>query len=245
MDFTPFLVGFVIMSLSSLAIYAKGSKAPGAIHHTYMHATVPFIAATAYLAMTFAIGDLVKLDGTVTFVARYLDWTFTTPILLAGLVMTALQRRREMAGYLVAIVTLDVLMIVAGLVSSLALVPVIKWIWFGWSSAAFLGVLYILWVPLRAANRALGGPMTAAYAKNLTALSVLWILYPIVFAVGPEGLRSLSNDATSWSILILDVAAKVVYALYAANNVEKAMDDAVADEGVLDEVGTWRADARR
>ena len=238
MDFTPFLVGFVIMSLSCLAIYAKGSKAPEAVHQTYMHATVPFIAATSYLAMTFAIGDIVKLDGTVTFVARYLDWTFTTPILLAGLVLTALHGRREMSGYLVAIITLDVLMIVTGLISSLAVAPVIKWVWFGWSCAAFLGVLYILWVPLRAVSVTLGGAMTGAYFKNVTALTVLWVLYPLVFAVGPEGVKSASTDATSWAILVLDVAAKVVYAFYAATNIERAL----REDGSLGT--TTRADGR-
>ena len=234
MDFTPFLIGFVIMSLSSVAIYAKGSKLPAIRHHTYMHAAVPFIAATAYLAMTFAIGDILKLDGTVTLVARYIDWTFTTPILLSGLVLVALHERRGSAGFIVSIVVLDVLMILTGLLSSLAVLPFLKLVWFAWSCAAFLGVLYILWVPLRAISRGLGGPITAAYAKNLSVLSIVWILYPVVFAVGPEGIRAVSNDATSWAILVLDVVAKVIYAFYAASNIEKAWREAPTSADALD-----------
>jgi bacteriorhodopsin len=237
MDFTPFLVGFVIMSLSSVAIYAKGSKLPAIRHHTYMHAAVPFIAATAYLAMTFAIGDFVKPDGTVTLVARYVDWTFTTPILLSGLVLVAMHERRGSMGFVVSIVVLDVLMIVTGLMSSLAILPALKLVWFGWSCAAFLGVLYILWGPLRAISRGIGGPIDTAYAKNLSVLSIVWILYPVVFAIGPEGLRSVSDNATAWAILVLDVVAKVVYAFFAAANVEKAWHGASADAG-------YDADAR-
>ena len=224
MDMTPFAVGFVIMSLASLAIYAKGSKAPPVRHHTYFHATVPFIAATAYLAMTFGIGDFLKIDGTVTLTARYADWAVTTPILLSGLVLTALHERREAAGFLVAIITLDVLMILTGLISSLAVLPVVKLVWFLWSSAAFLGVLYILWVPLRTISRNDGGPLNGAYVKNLTMLSIVWVLYPVVFAIGPEGIRSLTPDASAWAILVLDVIAQVVYAVVAASNIERAVN---------------------
>ena len=223
MALTPFFVGFVIMSLSSLAIYGTGSKLEPTRHHTYYHATVPFIAATAYLAMAFGIGDVLKIDGTVTLMARYADWTFTTPILLAGLVLTALHERKEASGFLVAIIALDVLMIVTGLISSLAVVPFVKLVWFLWSTAAFLGVLYILWVPLRTLSRSYGGPLDTAYAKNLSALSIVWILYPVVFAVGPEGIQSMSPNASAWAILVLDVVAKVVYAFFAAANIDRAV----------------------
>ena len=223
MALTPFFVGFVIMSLSSLAIYATGSKLEPTRHHTYYHATVPFIAATAYLAMAFGIGDVLKIDGTVTLMARYADWTFTTPILLAGLVLTALHERKEASGFLVAIIALDVLMIVTGLISSLAVIPFVKLVWFLWSTAAFLGVLYILWVPLRALSRSYGGPLDPAYTKNLSVLSIVWILYPVVFAVGPEGIQSMSPTASAWAILVLDVIAKVVYAFFAATNIDRAV----------------------
>lgn len=220
--FIPFLIGFTVMSLSSIAIYAKGSKELPIRHHTYFHATVPFIAATAYLAMAFAIGDIMKPDGSITFVARYMDWSITTPILLAGLTLAALHDRKEAAGFMVAIITLDVLMIVTGLLSSLALVPWVKLIWFLWSCAAFLGVLYILWVPLRGISRNLGGAMDKAFNKNLLFLTVVWVLYPVVFAVGPEGTGAITTEASVWAILVLDILAKVVFAFYAAGNLEAA-----------------------
>ena len=60
MDGMAFLIGFTILSLGSLAIYVTGSKEPPSRHHTLLHASVPFIAATAYLAMAFGIGTLIK-----------------------------------------------------------------------------------------------------------------------------------------------------------------------------------------
>ncbi|WP_174297444.1 bacteriorhodopsin [Sphingomonas bacterium] len=230
MDSTPLLIGFVIMSLASLAIFAVGSKLPSVREHTYYHSIVPFIAATSYLAMTFGIGDFFKLDGTVTLTARYIDWSITTPILLTGLVVTALFGRKSDPGFLVSVITLDVLMIVAGLISSMSTLPAMKLVWFAWSCAAFLGVLYILWGPLRAISRSEGGAMDGAYAKNLVFLTVVWILYPVVFAIGPEGVHAITPLATIWAILVLDVVAKVVYAFYVAANIDKAMKSMVAPE---------------
>lgn len=226
MDQTAFLVGFTIMSLASLAIYATGSKVPPSQHHTLLHASVPFLAATAYLAMAFGIGTIVKADGAATYVARYLDWSVTTPILLAGLVLTAFHERGrtgEVGGFLTAIIVLDVMMIVTGLISSLADLPALKWIWFGWSCAAFAGVLYLLWVPLRQIAVANGSVLGAAYGRNLTFLTIVWFLYPIVFYLSPEGIGAISDPAAVWAILVMDVVAKVVYAFYAAANLDKAL----------------------
>lgn len=226
MNQPAFLIGFVVMSLASLAIYARGSKEPPARHHTLLHASVPFIAATAYLAMAFGIGTVLKADGTLTYFARYADWSVTTPILLAGLVLTAFHERGrtvDVGGFLTAIIVLDVLMILTGLVSSLAVEPAVKWIWYAWSCAAFVGVLYLLWVPLRRLAMEGGDAIGAAYAKNVTFLTILWFLYPIVFLVGPEGTKSVSDSASVWAFLVMDILAKVAHAFFAASNLDQAL----------------------
>ncbi len=228
MDQTAFTIGFSVMSLASLAIYAKGSKTAPSLHHTLLHAAVPFIAATAYLAMAFGIGTLIKIDGSATYLARYVDWTFTTPILLSSLVLLAFHERGktgEVGGYLTAIIVLDVLMIVTGLISSLAATPVIRWVWFLWSCVAFLGVLYLLWGPLRALAVERGHALGQAYTKNVAFLTVVWFLYPIVFLVGPEGLKVITDPSSVWAILVMDIIAKVIYAFYAASNLEKALHE--------------------
>jgi len=222
---TPLLIGFIIMSLASLAIYAKGAHRGPLTSHTLIHAAVPFIAATAYLSMYLGVGNLIKPDGTVTYIARYLDWAFTTPLLLAGVVSSAYLAAREregQAGFVASIVTLDVVMIVTGLVASLAPYGTLKWVFFAWSCAAFAGVLYLLWKPLAALageQPALG----AAYRHNTGFLSVLWLIYPVVFAVGPEGVWMVSDAATVWVFLVLDVLAKVVYAFTSERNLKAAL----------------------
>ena len=226
MNQTAFLIGFAVMSLGSLAIYATGKKSYPSGHHTLLHASVPFIAATAYLAMAFGIGTLLTIDGSITYLARYIDWSVTTPILLAGLVLVAFHDHGKpgaVGGYLTSIIVLDVLMIVTGLISSLAPPSPAKWIWYAWSCVAFLGVLYLLWVPLLKLARSRGAALGTAYTKNVTFLTVIWFLYPIVFLLGPEGMKIITDPASVWAFLVMDIVAKVVYAFYAAANFDKAL----------------------
>jgi len=195
---------------------------------------VPFIAATAYLAMAFGIGTLFKLDGSVTYLARYLDWSVTTPILLSSLVLLAFHehgRTGEVGGHLTAIIVLDVLMIATGLVSSLTGPLFAKWVWYAWSCVAFLGVLYLLWGPLRMLAKSRGMALGTAYNKNVAFLTVIWFLYPIVFLIGPEGIKIITDPTSVWAILIMDVVAKVVYAFYAASNLDKALEQHSTERG--------------
>lgn len=235
MDQTAFLIGFSVMALASLAIYATGSKTFPSRHHTLMHASVPFIAATAYLAMAFGYGNLTLDSGTTVYMARYADWSVTTPILLTGLVMLAFHEHGkpgEMGGFLTAIIVLDVMMIVTGLISSLAETAAGKWVWYLWSCAAFLGVIYLLWGPLRRMAAERGSALAGAYNKNVALLTVVWFIYPVVFLIGPEGLKIISDPASIWAFLILDIIAKVFYAFYAAANLEKALRYAKRDGAV-------------
>lgn len=68
-----------------------------------------------------------------------------------------------------------------------------------------------------------GGALGAAYRKNVTFLTIVWFLYPVVFLVGPEGLKIISDPASVWAILVMDIIAKVAYAFYAASNLDKAL----------------------
>ncbi|MEZ3498547.1 bacteriorhodopsin [Pantoea sp. KPR_PJ] len=226
MDQTAFLIGFSVMAIASLVIYATGGKKFPSRHHTLMHASVPFIAATAYLAMALGVGNLTLDSGTVVYMARYADWSITTPLLLAGLVMLAFHEQGkpgEMGGFLTAIIVLDVMMIVTGLLSALAESAGTKWVWYLWSCAAFLGVVYLLWGPLRVMATERGTALAGAYAKNVTLLTVVWFIYPVVFLAGPEGLKIITDPSSIWAFLVLDIIAKVFYAFYAASNLEKAL----------------------
>lgn len=69
------------------------------------------------------------------------------------------------------------MMIITGLVSALATTFAAKWVWYLWSCAAFLGVVYLLWGPLRTIAAGRGRAMAVAYNKNVALLTVVWFIY--------------------------------------------------------------------
>jgi len=77
-----------------------------------------------------------------------------------------------------------------------------------------------------------GSALAGAYNKNVALLTVVWFIYPVVFLIGPEGLKIISDPASIWAFLILDIIAKVFYAFYAAANLEKALRYAKRDGAV-------------
>lgn len=226
----PLTIGFVVMSLGSLAIYAHGDKRNEFLHHTQFHSVVPFIAATAYLAMAVGIGRLEMANGESLFLARYFDWAITTPILLTGLILTALHEHPRHSTHILPAVVLDALMIVTGLLAAISENEAAKWMWFGWSCVAFLGVIYLLLGPVMKATRQLGGKMTGVYKANLVFLLVVWLIYPVEWALGPQGLGVLDTAGDAWAILVLDVTAKVVYGFVATARFKKlSLADAERD----------------
>ena len=222
-DFLPLIIGFSVMALASLAIFAHGSKHPEIRHHTQFHSVVPFIAATAYLAMALGIGKQPIANGEAVYLARYVDWSVTTPILLTGLALTGLHEHHRHSSYILPIVVLDVVMIATGLLSAISQSAADRWIWYGWSCAAFVGVLYLLWKPVRDISADMGGKMDAAYRANLVFLTVVWLFYPVVYFLGPQGIKAIDPVIDVWAILVLDVIAKVLYGFLATARLEKTV----------------------
>lgn len=211
LDITVLLAGTLIFTVGSIAIYAVGDHEGAFGAHTLTHVAVPMIAASAYLAMALGIGTLMH-DGRPLFAARYADWAFTTPLLLAGLIMIGLHEHTRNWGLLVLVLVLDALMIVTGFFSAWAEGSA-KWAWYAWSCGLFAAVLLLMWGPVRSAARAGGGRLAEIYGTNLVWLTAAWLIYPVVFAFGPEGTGAIPLTTTLAIILVLDVVAKVVYGI--------------------------------
>ena len=116
----------VIMLLGGLLILMTGKRRTQAEGlHTVLHGIVPIIAACSYLAMATGQGlvvlptDAAVAAGQTTptrifYFARYIDWTFTTPLLLVSLGSTAMRHRPKRHGAIVGAV-LGALVIVGGI----------------------------------------------------------------------------------------------------------------------------------
>jgi bacteriorhodopsin len=244
-----------LMTGGGLLILAIGKRrTPSEELHTIAHGIVPLIAACSYLAMASGQGSIglaatqnAAAAGSIRifYFARYIDWTFTTPLLLLTLAMTAMRHvTPKRHGAVLGLLLSDVLMIATAFVFGLSETPALKWAWFAVSCLSFLGVYYVLWRPLLEANAAEREDTQATYRRNATILSVVWLIYPIVLAVAPDGLNIISDAASVFVIAVLDVVAKVVYGVMATMSDARAVDRDLAETQAVPDGARRLATAR-
>ncbi len=197
-------------------IYLSTTGRAGQYHHYVASTVITFWAALWYIVMASGSGiSLVTGTGGETrlfYYARYIDWTLTTPLLLLGLAWIALGGRLSRApGLAAGIVVADVVMILTGVAGG-ATGSNFKWFWFVISTIAFLIVLGLLWGPLRAQMNRYepeGGPRLFYTLAGM--LTVLWVLYPIVWIVGTEGVGAVPASVEVFFYAVLDILAKIAF----------------------------------
>ena len=147
-------------------------------HHVVVSSLVLSIASLAYFAMANGQGSVI-VDGRVVYYARYIDWVFTTPLLLIGLMTVALPRlhgpeqARDRNALLGTVIGADVLMIVTGAVGAITIDTTVKYLWYAFGCIAFLVVLYQILIPIRAAARGRSTEHARLYDRLLGALIIL------------------------------------------------------------------------
>lgn len=229
-----------IMTAGGLAILVLGKQRTKTEQlQTVTHGIVPLIAACSYFAMASLQGAItLPVDPSSTamlgdhrtfYWARYADWSFTTPLLLLSVCITAMRAGPRSPGAILGVILADLMMIVTAFAFGMSVSPGLKWSWFGISCAAFLGVYYVLWVPNLQANRLERDDTRKDYKLNAGLLSVLWFLYPFVLAVSPDGLGLVGDTTAILGIAILDVLSKVAYGLLAVVADTRATDRDLAE----------------
>lgn len=190
-------------------------------NHKLIHAFVVLTAGTAYLVMASGGGRTRMPDGHELFYMRYIDWAITTPLLLLGLGLTALGSPFRRWGLLLGLMGVDLYMIVTGFLSDAS--PrdsAMKWVWYGISSGAFLGLYYMLWGPLREEAERTGERSADLYFRHALFLSIVWAGYPLNFLAAPEGLDVIDEDTSTAIYTALDITAKILFGLYSLSDVQ-------------------------
>ena len=147
---------------------------------------------------------------------RYLTWAFSTPFILLALGLLA----GSTTDKIFSAIVLDVFMCLTGLAAALTTSSLaMRWFWYALSTAFFLGVLYYLLVewPREAEKQGTGDIFNTL--KLLTVF--MWIGYPIVWALGNEGLAILEVGTTSWAYSFLDIVAKYIFTILLVLYVKK------------------------
>ena len=209
-----FAIGAGLLHSFAGVIYVAGGRSAEAQEsHTSIHALVCFIAGTAQTAMATGLGSISvggqKSEARSFDIARYTDWSFTTPPLPFGLALTDMHERLSHAGLIVMLLGLGVLMIVTALCYGalpLDQMPS-KLLWFVSSSVFFLGVYGIIWGPLRGHAQDRGPTVARVYTRRATILSVV-CLYPVVLLIGSSGYQVIGAVPLVVAIIVLDVTAK-------------------------------------
>ena len=216
-------IGTIGMLLGSVLLYFPllSNKSEREEGDLVAHFYVPLIAFTLYLLMALGAGAMATSTGRIFYFGRYVDWTFTTPLLLWSLVSSGLQGTGIKRPALVwGLLGADVYMILTGFVAGLTDNMTVKWSFYITSCFAFLAIYGLIFGPFK--KLAAAGPNGADFNKKAAVLSLLWLAYPVVFIVGQEGLRIWSADADAALYTILDLTAKVAYGLWAVSLAKKA-----------------------
>lgn len=223
-------IGFAGMVLGAIAIYAAGGRAGrDQKHHAVTSLFVCLIAAISYFAMANEQA-IVGVVGRTILVPRYVDWLFTTPLLLLGLMMVGLPRlrqgedNRERTALIGGVIGADVVMIVTGLFASLSASDTVRYTWYAISCGAFLVVLALVYGPVRSAAKAQGGETLALFGSLLSILTVLWFIYPVLWLLGTEGLDVIGLTAEIAVFAIIDLTAKVGFGLLLVTRIAGARE---------------------
>lgn len=86
-----------------------------------------------------------------------------------------------------------------------------KWLFFGFSSGAYIGLLFILF-------------RNSDFRKNALRkliflwVAIFWSIFPLVWILAPTGFGLISTFAESLSYLILDIITKIIFGVLIVKN---------------------------
>ena len=215
---TVFLsIGVLGMLIGAVSFAYLGTQAPQGTRHFYaITFLIALIAGISYFVMATG-GGLTLVGDRAFYYARYVDWIFTTPLLLIDLALLALARPGRNLGLIGALVGLDLVMILTGLWAGGTAGGGRYVLWFI-STAAMVALLYLVVTRLFAAART-QSPAVQQIFRTLAVLTVvLWSLYPIVWLLGTEGFGAVGLTIEIALFLVLDLAAKIGFGFLLLTN---------------------------
>jgi bacteriorhodopsin len=197
------------MAIGALHFWTLSRDPKGVPQHEYLVAIfIPIWSGLAYMAMALDQGK-VEAAGQIAHYARYIDWIVTTPLLLLTLSWTAMQFIKKDWTLIGFLMSTQVVVITTGLIADLSERDWVRYLWYICGVAAFLVVLWGIWVPLRAKSKSQGRELAELHDKLSVYFTVLWIGYPIAWIIGPSGLGWVNQDIDTLLFCVLPLFSKV------------------------------------
>ncbi|WP_207956138.1 bacteriorhodopsin [Rubrobacter marinus] len=210
-------IGALGMLVGAVSFAYLGTQAPQGTRHFYaITFVIALIAFLSYLVMATG-GGATLVGDRVFYYARYVDWVFTTPLLLLDLALLALARPGRNVGLIVGIIVLDLFMILTGLWAGATEGAGRYFLWFI-STAAMVALLYLVVTRLFAAARTQSPGVQQVFRTLAILTVVLWSLYPIVWLLGTEGFGTVGITTEVALFLVLDLSAKIGFGFLLLTN---------------------------
>jgi halorhodopsin len=200
---------------------------------------IPLVSISSYLGLVSGLtvgfiqmpaGHALAGEVILSQWGRYLTWALSTPMILLALGLLA----DVDIGSIFTVIAADIGMCITGLAAALITSSYgLRWAFYFVSCAFFLAVLYALVAQWPDAASKAG---TSEIFSTLRALTiVLWLGYPIIWAIAPEGFALIPVGISSWGYSALDVFAKYIFAFllirWVTNNESSIRDFAITGSG--------------
>lgn len=207
-----FYIGFMIGG--ALLFYAWSRDPKGVPPDEYLVAIlIPIWSALAYTALATGQG-IIEVAGREVYLARYLDWLVTTPLLLWALFSTAYFYRPFEKTLFAGLMAADVIMILSGLMADISVVEMHKWLWFSVGVAALLIMILTVWGKMRRVAYAQSPKLGSAYTKVAAYLTLMWILYPLIWFLAPTGTGAIGTGLSVPLLVIVPILSKVGFSFF-------------------------------
>jgi len=206
-------------------------------------AVITFIASIMYFVMKdvvkFPGGEITAADIDATLPLRYIDWLFTTPLLLVSFVLVVAMAGPIRKGLLVKLVIADVIMIATGYIGEVGEPGSAQnYIFFTLSTVAWLYIVFVVFgIKLPGAEAHIQRAVTAMKWFVIAG----WAIYPIGTATqefielgGGDAATAISIAAVIY--VIADVLNKVGFGIVAVNaaKISSGVDDVSVDSDLQD-----------
>jgi halorhodopsin len=200
---------------------------------------IPLVSISSYLGLVSGLTvGMIQMPGGHALAGemilsqwgRYLTWALSTPMILLALGLLA----DVDIGSIFTVIAADIGMCITGLAAALITSSYgLRWAFYFVSCAFFVAVLYALVAQWPAAAAEAGTSEIFSTLRVLTI--VLWLGYPIIWAIAPEGLALIPVGISSWGYSALDVFAKYIFAFllirWVTNNESSIRDFAITGGG--------------
>jgi len=202
-------VVFAIMAVTAIVFSITVQFRPIPVRLAYyVNIAICTIAATAYYAMAVnADNTTPSNDDRQVVYARYIDWIFTTPLLLLDLILMT-----NMPSTMTAwIMGADVAMVVFGIIGAFTAYPY-KWVYFAAGCLMQVALSWGMIQPILKEDYQKNATCTKGYTALLIFLIVVWVVYPVAWGLGAGG-RVISVDTEIIIMGVLDLLAKPLFAV--------------------------------